>query len=355
MQSLNLAAKFTIALAFSISTSNSTADTPVEVMGHLQVFNEEQQLCNEIRGQAVLQFFPNSENLSFDAQTDRFDMSCKWKAKGALYRGTADLQIKAALRGFRQFRPRKPIEIREINSQDDFIKREGIRVILYTRDRFGREVLARAHNAVGRNEISQAIEYFDMAFENNSDPETLFLKADTLDVAQRHADAAIAWRQVVDMVTREEAVDWPRTGDVHWRLTTSLYRAAKASAESGPEKWLCVTESASEALKSPWLAATRRSEVIGIWLDCLFKAAASRGEYRKLSESVLDEAPIRDSWKASISESSRTQVRQSACRMMRLCPVSASLKSSWTKKHVVLDPLTLSHWTTTTISRPHPW
>ena len=273
-------------------------NTEVVVIGHLQVYNTEGPICSQIRDAAVIYFTPGSGNLSFDGQTRSFDRHCKWMGTGTLFQGEARLTVNAQLKDFVQYLPNEPIPIRSTTPSSPSIREDGVRVILYDKERFSSEVRARANQSLKANDITQAIELYDVAFENLPDPETLFLKADALDQVGRHADAASTWHQAFKFVSDSEAVGWRRAADVSWRWTNSLYKAAEAETESKPETWLNVAEAAEKALDLQLPNLTNRSRIMAVWLDSLFKAANVPGDYSRLGVAIQSNQNLQKSWDA---------------------------------------------------------
>ena len=284
-------------------------DKRVVVTGKLQVYDTTGSICEQARGETVLSFVPDSQNLSFDGQIEQFDLHCGWIARGNLYQGQARLTINAQFRDFVQFRPTEPIEIRDTDPAVPIIRRRGIRVILYGKKRFSLEVRALATEALRANDITRAIELYDVAFEHLPDPETLFLKADALEHAGRYADASSTWGQAFKIVSDDAAVGWRRAGDAPLRWTDSLYKAAKAATEPDPETWLNVAEASRIALDLQLTNPTNRARIMATWLDSLFNTAAPRGDYSRLREAILSDQNIQNSWHALFYEEFRNESR----------------------------------------------
>lgn len=273
-------------------------NTNVVVIGSLQVYNTKGPICSQIRDKAVIYFYPDSGNLSFDGQTTSFDRYCQWMGTGTLFQGEASLKVNAQLKDFVQYRPNEPIPIRSTNPNSLSIRKDGVRVILYDKERYSSEVRALANQSLSVNDITRAIELYDVAFENLPDPETLFLKADALDQVGRYADAASTWHQAFNFISDSEAVEWRRADDVPWRWTNSLYKAAEAETESKPETWLNVAEAAEKALDLQLPNLTNRSRIMAVWLDSLFKAANVPGDYSRLSAAIQSNQNLQKSWGA---------------------------------------------------------
>ena len=296
-------------LAFPIPGSGQNYDRQVEVFGSLLVYDKTGQICSPIRASAVLSFVSDSPNLSFDGQTTRFDPYCQWLGKGTLHQGEASLEINAQIDGFVQYMPNEPIKIRATDPKNSLIRRKGIRVILYERERFSYEFRALAHEALKANNVSRAIELYDAAFKNLSDPETLYFKADALDRAGQHAAAASTWSQAIQLVSDDPAVRWTRASDVPERWATSLYRDAKTKSEPKPEIWLNVAKVSRTALNLQSPKPTRKSMIRAIWLDSLFNAATARGDYSRLSKEILSDQNMQNNWLALFYEEFKAESR----------------------------------------------
>ena len=283
--------------ALPIPGSGQNRDIRVVVVGTLEVYDTAGLICDQmVRDEARLSFLPDSQDLNFAGETRNFDPSCRWIGEGTLYQGEASLTINARYRDFVQSRPTEPIEIRNTDPDETLIRRIGIRVILYEKERYSSEMRDGANRAVRENDITRAMELYDVAFENLPDPETLFLKADALDHTGRYAEAASTWSQAFEIVSDEEAVGWRRAGDVPWRWTTSLYEAAEAATEPQPESWLNVAEASRDALDLQSPDRTNRPRIMATWLDSLFNAADARGDYSRLSEAIQSDQNMQNSW-----------------------------------------------------------
>ena len=298
-----------VALTIVLPISGSGQGRTVVVTGNLQVYNMQGPICSEIRGKAVIYFDPHSENLSFDGQTKRFDRYCQWIGTGILFHGKASLSVNAKLTGFVQRRPNEPINVRSTDSGSQPIRKSGINVILYDKERFSSETRALANQLVRKSEITQAIELYDEAFENLPDPETLFLKADALDRAGRYADAASTWHQALEIMSDDEALAWRRASVVPWRWTNSLYKAAEAGTDPSPETWLNVAEAAEKALDLQLPSLTNRPQIMAVWIDSLFNAANVSGDYSRLSEAIRSDQDMQNNWNALFYKGFRNEPR----------------------------------------------
>lgn len=297
-------------LALPIPGLGQNLNRTVVIVGRLQVYDRTKMVCNDqVRNETILSFTPSSQALSFDGQATAFDIECKWMGTGTLYQDTAGLTINAMFGDFVQDRPTEPIKIRGNNQNNSDIRLQGIRVILYERERFSLETRALANRALAAKDITRAIELYDVAFDNFADPETLFLKADALDQGGRYADAASTWNEALEIVSNNAAVaaGWRRAKDVPWRLTTSLYKAAKDGTE--PEIWLNVAEVSRKALDLQSLEPTNRSRIMATWLDSLFNAVGGRGDYSRLSKEILSDQNMQNSWHALFYEEFRDESR----------------------------------------------
>ena len=298
-----------VALILVLPIPGQGQNRRVVVTGSLQVYNTQGPICSQIRDKAVIYFVPGSENLSFDGQTTMFDRYCQWMGTGTLFQGEASLTVNAQLKDFVQDRPNEPINIRSTDPSSLPIRKNGIRVVLYDKERFSSETRALANQALRANDITRAIELYDAAFENLPDPETLFLKADALDQAGRYADAASTWHQAFKIVSDNEAVGWQRAGVVPWRWTNSLYKAGKAATEPKPETWLNLMEAAEKALDLQLPNLKNRSRIMAVWLDSLFNAANVSGDYRRLSVAIQSNQNMQNSWHALFYEEFKDEAR----------------------------------------------
>lgn len=293
------------------SESVQPESVQVEVMGELQVYDTTGLICETARDSAVLVFAPTTDNLSFDGQTNRFDSRCGWLGSGQLYGQEAALELQAEFEDFIQTRPTAPIPIRNTGGQR--IRVPGIRVILYSRARRSAELRALANLALAADDMGRAIRLFDESFASQRNPETLYQKADALDEAGRYVEAATTWNTALGVALSDPTIEWRRRDEIPWRWTDSLYRAAHLSGSSDRQRWLTVARATEGALSLEELPApVNRPRILATWLDALFTATGSDGDYAELVSEVLRDDSVRLSWEALYYEGFRGESPPSA-------------------------------------------
>ena len=295
------------AIGLPICAPGQPRNVRVQVAGELQVYDTTGSICEDARHETTLRFVSLSGGLSFDGQARAIDFNCVWLGTGTLSAEEAQLELRAQFRDFVQFQPQQPLSIRAAGPAE-LIRIDGIRVVLYSRERNRDELRALANRAVDAGDLTRAIELFDMAIESVPDPKTLSLKADALDQADRHAEAAATWNQTLGAVSNQPTLERRFARLLPWHWATSLYRAVDASDASGRNAWLNVARVSQIALGLEEPTPTTRSQLMGTWLDSLFKAAKNEGGYSELSEAISTDEDIGRSWDSLYYEEFREQV-----------------------------------------------